>query len=383
MAFEFEPDEPIDRAATRIAHEQLAAAQGWLAVATGDGPGRDDLPDDVDPQAAVATAVHEARKCCKRLRGLTRMVRPAMENAYDATNVAARDAARHLSPIRDAHALLATFDSLVAAHADQVPATGIAGVRLKLAERADAATEDVTTNSDRINRATDLLAVARTRVDSWPLANLDRDDHLAAVAAGIAKTAGRARKRFTEVTESPGPPPDELLHQWRKRVKYSWYHISLLEPAAPTLLGALSDCCHDLSGVLGDDHDLAVLSQQLRTGTDDVDAAEVQTTLVLLEGTRRDLQRRAVAVGARLHAEDPAALGKRLVALLEAWWTHGPERDAGEISDLHDNADDLGDLPNGQLRDLARHHDITGRSRLDRAGLLGALRATEASRGAN
>lgn len=386
MAYEFEHGEQLGAAVERVAREQLGAALAWLDVAAGDpsGPLSDHAPavaahvaDEVDAEAGVEAAVHEARKCCKRIRGLVRLVRPAMEDAYQAANTATRDAARHLSPIRDAHALLATFDALVAAHADQVPDGGLRGVRQMLADHAEEATEHVTSNLDRISAARDLLASVRAAIPDWRLDRLDPDESLAAMADGIARTAGRATDRFHEVEEGDGHPSDELLHQWRKRVKYSWYHVSLVEPAAVMLLGNHADALHGLSDALGDDHDLAILSSDLRGASEQWDDSrkELQAALVLIEGTRRDLQRRAVGLGARLHAEGPQAMGMRLTALVAAWRRHGPELPAGEISVLYGAADDLGDRTNGQLRELARAVDLAGRSRLDRQGLLGALRA--------
>ena len=415
MAYEFEHGEALPEAVERVAREQLEAALAWLDVAAGDPPGSgvassvseegssedaDDPPprtsDDsdgsgtpaldaavaahvaaeVDPDAGVEAAVHEARKCCKRIRGLVRLVRPAMEDAYHAANTATRDAARELSPIRDAHALLDTFDDVVAAHADQVPQGGLPTVRQALADRADEATDHVTSNLDRISNARDLLSSVRVAVAEWPLHDLDPDAARQAVADGIAKTAGRGRRRFREVEDGDGPASDELLHQWRKRVKYSWYHVSLLEPAAAMLLATHADALHDLSDALGDDHDLAILSADLRDGDGEFgDPRQVHAALVLVDGTRRDLQWRAVGLGARLHAEQADAMGARLAALLAAWDRHGPELPTGEISELFGTVDDLGDRTSGELRELARSIDLPGRSRLDRAGLLAALRA--------
>lgn len=424
MAFEFEQGEGIDGAAARIACEQLAAARAWLVVAAGgpslpshdrgdqthasDVPPVADVdtgdidngasPDDggteaefrgaladyvaseVDDDAPVEVAVHEARKCCKRIRGLVRLLRPGMEHDYRDINRLTRDAARELSGIRDAHALLETFDVLVATHADQVPDGGVNEIRRALASRADQASQDVSSNRDRVTRADELLCRASDAVTSWHLAGLDSNGLDEAVVGGVAKTAARGRDRFEEVAELDGHPSDELLHQWRKRVKYSWYHVSLLEPAAPSLLGAHADALHDLADVLGDDHDLAVLAQDLRDAPDEFGGtARVRPMLVIVEGVRRDLQRRAVALGARIHAEDPDALGRRLVALHAAARRHGPELSAGEIDDLFDVADGLGDRTNGELRELARAHDIPGRSRLDRTGLLAVLRAVGAA----
>ncbi len=370
VAFELEPDEPVDVAVRRVAREQVDDALGRLdLVGTHD-------PDD-DPEV-VQEAVHEARKCCKRLRGLVRLIRPALGDHYGAANRAARDAARELSSIRDAHALLATFDALVAARADQVPSSGLGPVRDVLVARADDATAHVVDEQGRVDAARDRLSWLRDDIPNWPLPD---DDLLDAVAAGIARTAGRGRNRFADVVARDGAADDELLHQWRKRVKYAWYHAILLEPAAPTLLGAQADLLHDLSDALGDDHDLAVLAADLMADPDAWGGDEVvDGAMVLVDGTRRDLQRRAVAVGARLHAEDADAQGRRMGALVAAWWDHGPERDAGEVLDLHGLGDDLGERTNGELRDLARRVDLPGRSSLDRAGLLAALGAAGPSR---
>jgi CHAD domain-containing protein len=415
VAYEFEAREAVGAAARRVALEQVTAALAWLGVAAGDDPGpataaevahvdgdgadgdgpeggdgdgREGNLDDavarhvaseVDPEASVEEAVHEARKCCKRIRGVARLVRPAMEEEYHATNAAARDAARHLSPIRDAHALLATFDDLVAARADQLPEGGVAGVRAVLADRAAEATEHVTSNLERITAARDLLGSARTTIREWPLDDLSPEAALDAMAAGIAKTAGRGAKRFDDVASTEGHPADELLHQWRKRTKYSWYHVSLLEPAAVALLGAHADALHDLSDALGDDHDLAILAADLLDPTSEFDDdREVQAALVLIDGTRRDLQRRAISLGARLHAEDAVAMGTRMAAFVAAWHRHGPELRAGEISDLHGSVDELADRTNAELRDIARTVDLPGRSRMDREELLASLRAAGA-----
>lgn len=365
MGYEFERDESVDEAVRRIAGEEIDGALDLLGAIGG---------DDTD----VPGAIHEARKACKRVRGLVRLVRPALDDAYDRANAAARDAARHLSDVRDAHALVGTFDDLVAVLADQLPRDGVTPVRNALVERAARATDGVVRDRTPVVAARGELERLRAAVDDWPLVG----DLLDAVAAGAARTAGRGRNRFDEVAHGAGRPSDHLLHQWRKRVKYSWYHASLLEPAAPTLLGVHADLLHDLADALGDDHDLAVLADALRYDPTTFGGPEVvQDTLVLVEGTRADLQRRAVAVGARIHAEHAEAWGERLVGLLGAWWEHGPERAAGELADLHDVVDDLGEWTTGQLRDLARRVDLAGRSSMDRPGLLASLRAASASPG--
>lgn len=358
MAYEFGRDEAVADAVRRIAGEQLDVARSCLASIGDDG-------------TEVADAIHEARKCCKRVRGLVRLVRPALGDDYRRGNTTARDAARHLSDVRDAHALVGTFDELVAARSDQVPSGGLGPLRTALVDDASRATQRLEEDPAPVAAARGLLEDLRGGVDDWTFDG-DLDE---AIAAGAARTASRARDRFREVVADDGRPGDELLHQWRKRVKYGWYHATLLEPASPTLIGVHADLLHDLSSSLGDDHDLAVLTAVLQADPSRFGGPSVvEGAMVLVDGSRADLQRRAVAAGARAHAEDPGAWGARLVALVQAWRRHGEERVVGGLDDLHDPADDLGDRTTGQLRDLARAVELAGRSTMGRAELLAALR---------
>jgi CHAD domain-containing protein len=311
MAYRFNAGEAIPDGVRRIAGEQLSRAFARL-----DDPGSEGIEE----------TVHDLRKRCKKLRGLVRLVRPAMGDSYSEANAKFRDAARGLSSIRDAHALLATFDDLVEASGDATPSQ-VADVRAGLELRAEAATEAVTTDDERVRRARVLLKDAQGDIDGWPL-----DDDPTTLAGGIAKTYGRGRKRFAEGLEKPS---DEQLHEWRKRIKYTWYHVRLLRDAAPSVLEPLAKRFHDLSDVLGDDHDLAVLTAQLRADPADFGGDDaVHPTILLIDGRRADLQRRAFPLGARLYAEPPSAFAERMAAYWRAWQDHGDEMEAGEIADL-------------------------------------------------
>ncbi len=241
MAYRFSRDEDLTRGVRRVARDQIEKALTQLDELDGEG---------------VEDAVHDVRKRCKKVRGVVRLVRPELGKEYQRANTLARAAARELSSIRDAHALLATFDDLVAAHADQLPAGRLTGVRTGLRARADAATATVTGDDERIARARRLLAGLRDRTEKW-----SAPDEADVIRGGLAKTYGRGRDGWAASQEDPS---DERLHEWRKRVKYLWYHTRLLAPAAPSVLGPAAKRLHDLSDSLGDDHDLAVLTRLLR-----------------------------------------------------------------------------------------------------------------------
>jgi CHAD domain-containing protein len=355
MAYRFACDESLSDGTRRIAHELVSEAVGLL-----DAPG-----DQIDE---VEESVHEVRTRCKMLRGLVRLVRPAMGDEYRAANVTFRDAARELAPIRDAHALLATFDDLVAARRAATASGGVGGVRAGLAERAAAATRAVTGDDERIVRARALLVAGGERIADWPLA-----DDVDTIAGGVAKSYGRGRKRWRD---SMLDPSDEKLHQWRKRVKYTWYHVRLLRDAAPGVLKPLVGRFHDLSDVLGDDHDLAVLTAQLQ---DDPAAfggdTEVGRALQLIAAWRVDLQTRARSVGSRLYVEPADVFAQRLASYWMTWREQGAELVAGEIAVLAPADDDLDERSVRQLYALARQLDVARRSSMGRDALIASIRA--------
>src|SRR5436305_1606175 len=101
MGFSIRPTEPVGEEVRRVLQEQVGSALDHLR----------------DPGAAgLEAAVHEARKSCKRLRAVFRLVRPALSaNRYQTLNHSVRDAARELSGARDATALVDMFDDLLAA----------------------------------------------------------------------------------------------------------------------------------------------------------------------------------------------------------------------------------------------------------------------------
>src|SRR5688572_29173690 len=99
MAYRFDRDESVTRSVRRIACEGLDDAIERLSVCG--GATADEIEDHV----------HEVRKRCKELRGLLRLVRSDLGEDFRSADRTIRTAARELSALRDAHALLDTFDA--------------------------------------------------------------------------------------------------------------------------------------------------------------------------------------------------------------------------------------------------------------------------------
>jgi CHAD domain-containing protein len=257
--------------------------------------------EDADPTEAV----HEARKDMKKLRSALRLVRPVLgDRDYDRENSRYREAARKLSGVRDAQVRAETIDGLAARFDDDPPPGGWEAARSALA--ADERPEDL--GALREQAATEIEAGRRN------LTNLSLDaDGAALLRPGLKRAYDRGRKRFRQAAAEPS---DEHLHEWRKRAKDLWYHLRLVRPGWRPVLEPLADEAHELSDLLGDDHDLAVLRSEL--GGAPLSSGQREHLERLIATRRRELQDEALGYGQRLYAEKPKAFANRIAAYWEA-----------------------------------------------------------------
>jgi len=76
---------------------------------------------------------------------------------------------------------------------------------------------------------------------------------------------------------------------------------------------ALARRVHELTQRLGDDHDLAMLRQELVTERDTLDDSDAMDSLFKAIDSRRDqLQRRAIGLGKRIYRRKPSALKRQI-----------------------------------------------------------------------
>jgi CHAD domain-containing protein len=138
-----------------------------------------------------------------------------------------------------------------------------------------------------------------------------------ALAGGLQKTYRRGRQAM-EVAYAE--PTAEHFHEWRKRVKYHWYHSQLLQRIWPALMEPWTEATHNLADLLGDAHDLAVfrktvLDQPERYGN----IRSLSAFIGLLDRRRDELRGQARPLGQRLFAEKPAALSTRWERAWDVW----------------------------------------------------------------
>ncbi len=292
VTYRLDPDRPLVDEVRRVALEGLDDAIDRLRE-TG---AHADLEDDV----------HEARKRGKEVRGLIRLVRPALGDAYAAVNAEVRDGARELSSLRDAHALVDTVEDLIAA-LDGNGTDDLERLAGHLRTGASAATDGVDGDDPRIAVARSRMETARAMVATWPGA-IDVE----AVAGGVAKTATRGRKAWKASRKDAG---DEQVHEWRKRVKYLWYQARLLEAADPDGIGPLVAQLDELSDLLGDEHDLTVLVEHAEraAGTDEMAGVDGDRIVDLARARQATLRTAALHLGEEVYGDGVDALVGKLV----------------------------------------------------------------------
>jgi CHAD domain-containing protein len=289
MSYRLTLTEPLPDELRRVITEQLERAAGRLR----------------DPDYERAAAVHDARKAVKKARALLRLARPALPvDAVRELNGELRDAAGLLSGTRDADVMCATYDALAERYAGRLSQARFDRARraLVLPATAEGAADPAAETADRLEA---LVA----RVDALPWDRADRE----ALVGGIVRAHARGRAALHAARDEPTV---DGLHDWRKRVKDLWYHERLLEELWPEVLPAQAKEAKRLSELLGDDHDLAVLGEALAAaGEDDV--------LPLVAERRGELEHEAFGLGARVYADRPKAVRRRL----EQWWDAARDSD--------------------------------------------------------
>src|SRR6185436_4156312 len=147
-------------------------------------------------------------------------------------------------------------------------------------------------------------------------------DDFRSLAKGLRLCYRDTRKAFQHGFASDR---DEDLHDWRKCVQHHWRQMQLLAPCFPSELTARAEAARTLSQILGDDHDISLLSRLISTPTM-VFGTQEETAAFLKRCRKRHkaLRKEASKQGELLFAERSRPFAERLAAGLKH--QNGPER---------------------------------------------------------
>jgi len=296
MPYRFRKNESAAKATARIAAEEIETALAELA----------------DPQLSMERRIHQARRRCKRIRALLRLTKGALPGDFRTENLWFRDAARLLSGNRDATSVLAAFDGIAASAEPEAFASVARGLRRQRDELEQATDVDGLLSAYLIR-----MHKAAERIPHWRF----RAKGFAVVRHGLRCTYKKCRDALGKAHDDEDPPV-ELFHEWRKQVKYHWFHVKLLEGSWSAVLGEHAVAARDLSEVLGDEHDLSVLLERVG-GTPEQfgSAATVDRFIAAARERRSALRRQAMPSARRLFAEQPKQFTRRIESYWRAWRT--------------------------------------------------------------
>ena len=303
MSYELERDEPLADGIQRVVVEQVDTAIHALAIPRVSG--------DVDG------AVHEARKCFKRVRSALRMVPLVVSRkACRRENARFRKLGMSLAGPRESAVAILTIHKLSDQFHSLVRPRAFRELHAHFVEQRTRALWETVESEGALRQVVRKLGRARRRLGTLP--TCDSSD--LAWVAGVRQSYGAGRSRMAEAYVQRAP---EAFHEWRKQAKHLRYHLWILRGAWSGQLDPAAELLHDLTDLLGFHHDLTDLRRQLdqhpETRTTPRRRAESEMLRVLIDGQRVALESEARAVGERIYSRKPKTIVKRIRSCWDQW----------------------------------------------------------------
>ena len=317
MGYRFRLADDFGDAVHRIGREQIESAIQQMA-STEDG-----------------VAVHETRKCLKRVRAMLRLVRHAIgETAYKAENNRYGDIGRMLSRSRDRAVLRSTLERLIGEH----PEHGARLRRLKASVPADVARTRLAQKrlASRAGRA------LKAGLEDWRALQFDGND-FQSVEKDLARGVASLRK-----TMSAAGSDDDAVHDWRKAVQRHWRHMLLLREGWPDYFEARAAIAKQVSELLGTAQDMTLVIAHAER---EAGANSTPDIISLVQARRDALRETARELCSRLVAESPTGHARRAGMYWAAAQASAVE--AGERARRLRQASDEAALPVAALERMA------------------------------
>jgi CHAD domain-containing protein len=252
----------------------------------------------LEQPSRAAHAVHEVRKELKRARAMLRLLRACIGvTAYRRENTLIRDAARPLTPVRDAKVLVESLRGMFSGESAAGDNAFVRQLHRGLGQERRVVQSQL--RPQDLNAVAEVLREIRSRVQGITVAQLDR----ASLAAGLERAYKCGRKAFARVRQRA---TDERLHEWRKQAKYFSNQLEIVLPRDSKRFAKGSERCLRLVEHLGEDHDLALLNARLFCYAEAPNAAgqdqAVGELVDRLARRRKALQKKALRLGRRLYS---------------------------------------------------------------------------------
>lgn len=268
-SFRLKPKESFRKGIRRIARRQLKKCL-------------EELPQH---GSISGKAVHGVRKRIKRVRAVLRLVRSDLgDRAYHQENTALRDAAHLLNDVRNATVLVDALDKLQKSSGDQLRPDAVDGLHRLLTARRQEIHEQFVRQTKGVDELNQALRKCRDRVDDWKVHKIGSST----VRRGLKRIFQSGCDAFHAAEEQA---TIENLHECRKQAKYFDHQLQILKQVASGPINELRDRVDELTQLLGDDHDLAMLRREA-AACKEADVADANGQLLKhIDEQRSELQR--------------------------------------------------------------------------------------------
>ncbi|MCB0669804.1 MAG: CHAD domain-containing protein [Saprospiraceae bacterium] len=255
----------------------------------------------------IHSSIHQARKNMKMMRAVLRLIRFQLPGKiYNRENKFYRDVARRLSLARDLTAMTETIDKLTSTKRKQSTENSL----IQIKDEILSSRKNYTQEHQKL-----ILNSASLLKDHSPInEELEWDeDYFRNLLKGLGKIYRQAYKYQQKCSQHN---TDERMHEYRKKVKYLRYHLTILKNMWPKMVVAWENELNRLTDFLGDANDIVVLSShQKKIHKNSMDSQ----TKAVLERRKSRCHREALALGAKLFAEKPGPFKKRIEVYLQEW----------------------------------------------------------------
>jgi CHAD domain-containing protein len=238
-------------------------------------------------------AIHETRRCLKRVRATLRLVKSELAiTTYDRDNLYLRNVGRQLAALRDAAVMVETLAALQKEFSAQL---------------SEEAWRDLSTELANLQRKKKLpvtltarLHAARARVGKWDL----KFDDEAVVSKGLRKAYQRGIRAMQQAFQEPTA---ENFHEWRKQVNHLRHQLQILQNLKLGKVKKILPEFKSLAEILGRKNDLAVLSHHDQRIKHKAGAPARQALETLIQARDAALAAEAIRLGQQLYARKPKA----------------------------------------------------------------------------
>lgn len=245
MAYSVNPGELLPRALKRVVREEAAEAVAHLT-------GSEDRHE----------AIHEARKSVKKIRALLLLLEPRLGATAVNADRRLRDLGRVMSVLRDAAAMVQTFEQLAEKYPGEMGLNRFAGVRECLVAASKQAMNGAEEKTVASAAVAEFRKLAR-QANLWRISG----EGFAVIADSFNATYEAGRKALRRAAKHPST---ENIHELRKRIKDHWYHVRLLGPLWPGASEPYAEALQDLQETLGNSNNVSVLLRSLGRNVPDL-----------------------------------------------------------------------------------------------------------------